>query len=204
METRTGFGGARIAWLVASTVLGLVILQALLRLILSGINAANGDFLLTMDTLMHVDQSVALPAGWEVAGPLPVRITMTDPPLLQVLLVVGNQAAGFLLVVAVLWLIQRIAASMRRGDPFQEANARRLRWTGILLLFGYPLVVVLEGFFQNWFFSNEHSPPLPPGGLSIGFPIISMVAILGGLCVLVLAEVFRYGIRLRDDVEGMV
>jgi hypothetical protein len=70
-------------------------------------------------------------------------------------------------------------------------------------LIGYPLAVIIDGFATNWFFSNEHSPVLPDG-LIIGFPIISLGAILGGLCMLVLAEVFRYGIGLREDVEATV
>ena len=73
----------------------------------------------------------------------------------------------------------------------------------MLLLIGYPLAVVIGGFFTNWFFSNENSPELADG-MVIGFPVISLSAILGGLCVLVLAQVFRYGIGLRENVEATV
>jgi hypothetical protein len=62
-----------------------------------------------METATQVEPSVSLPDGWEVAGALPVRVTMADPPLSQFLLLVGSNAAGFFLVVGVLWLIQRVA-----------------------------------------------------------------------------------------------
>lgn len=201
MGTSIGFRGARGALLVASGVLALVVLPVLVWLVLSGVRAATGDLEVSMETT--VQPSVSLPAGWEVAGDLPVRVTQADPPLSQFLLLVGSRAADFLLVVGVLWLIQRVAASIKRGDPFHQENVRRLRWIGILLLIGYPLAVIVGGLFTNWFFSNEHSPPLADG-LIIGFPIISLGAILGGLCMLVLAEVFRYGIGLREDVEATV
>lgn len=130
---------------------------------------------------------------------------MADQPLSQFLVVIATHASFFLLLVAGLWLVQRIAASIRQGgDPFQNATAQRLRWVGTLLLFGYPLAVFLEGFFRNWFFSNEHSPALLAAGTTIGFPVLSLGAILGGVCFLVLAEVFRYGVRLREDVEATV
>ena len=204
MGTNVDARAARSAWLVATALVALLVLRGVVWLVVSGVQAANGDLRLTMDTVMSFEPSASLPAGWVVTGDLPVRVTMANPPLSQFLLLVGTHAPGFLLLVAGLWLIQRVAASIRRGDPFQEANARRLRWVGILLLLGYPLSVFVGGFFQNWFFSNEHSPALPPAEITIGFPVISLAAILGGFCFLVLAEVFRYGVRLREDVEATV
>jgi len=203
MGTTIGFRGAWSAWLVASIALGLVILPAVVWLVLSGVQAANGDLQVTMETTVSVEPPVSLPDGWEAAGVLPVSVTTVDPPLSQYLLLVGSRAADFLLVVGVLWLIQRVAASIRQGNPFHQTNVRRLRWIGVLLLIGYPLAVIIGGFFTNWYFSNEHSPELADG-LVIGFPVISLGAILGGLCMLVLAEVFRYGIGLREDVEATV
>jgi DUF2975 family protein len=203
MHSNVGFRSARSAWLVANAAMALVVLPAVVWLVLSGVRAANGDLRVAMETMTRLESSVALPAGWEVAGELPVRVTMANPPLLQFLLFVGSNAAGFFLALGILWLIRSIAASVRRGNPFHPANVRRLRWIGILLLVGYPLSVIIGGFFTNWFFSNEHSPVLPYG-LVIGFPIVSLGAVLGGLCTLLLAEVFRYGIDLREDVEATV
>lgn len=199
-----GFRSARSAWLVAIVVLGLVVLPAVVWLVLAGVRVATGELEVAMESMISVEESVSLPAAWEVAGHLPVRVKIADPPLSQFLLVVGSHVADFGLVVTVLWLIQKIAGSIRQGDPFNPANVRRLRWVGTLLVIGYPLAVIIGGLFTNWFFSNEHSPPLPPDSLVIGFPIISVGALLGGLCTLVLAEVFRYGLRLREDVEGTV
>ena len=214
MHSNVGFRSARSAWLVATAAMALVVMPAVVWLVVSGVRAANGDLRVTvtagasaqifdMETMTRVEPSVSLPAGWEVAGELPVRVTMADPPFPQFLLLVGSNAAGFLLAVGVLWLIRRVAASIWRGNPFHQANVRRLRWIGILLVIGYPLAVTMGGFFTNWFFSTEHSPVLPEG-LVIGFPIISLGALLGGLCTLVLAEVFRYGLHLREDVEATV
>ena len=134
MEANARFRNAWTAWLVATVAIVLVVLPAVVWLVLSGVRAANGDLRVTMQVAMEAEPSESLPAGWEVAGALPVSVTMTNPPLSQFLLLVGSHAASFLLVVSVLWLIQRVAASIKRGDPFQQANVRRLRWIGILLL----------------------------------------------------------------------
>jgi hypothetical protein len=157
-----------------------------------------------METSMIVEPSSILPAGWEVSGTLPIVVTQTAPPFSQVLLETATQLPFFFLLVVGLWLIQRIAASIKQGDPFSHANARRLARIGVLLLAGYPLAVLAEGLFRNWFFSNENSPVLPEAEITIGFPLFSLSAILGGVCFLVLAEVFRYGLRLREDVEATV
>jgi len=204
MASDVGVRSARGAWVVAIVVLGLVLIPAVAWLVLAGVRAASGELEVAMETMISAEQSLSLPPRWEVAGHLPVRVRMADPPLSQFLLVIGSKAPDLVLTVGVLWLIQRIAGSVRRGDPFNAANVWRLRWIGTLLIIGYPLAVIIDGFFTNWFFSNEHSPALPPESLVIGFPVVSAGALLGGLCMLVLAEVFRYGLRLREDVEGTV
>ena len=201
MTTKVGFRNARGAWIVATVAIALVVVPVAVWFVVSGVRAVNGDFQITMEAGSQVEPP--LPAGWEVAGALPVSVTTPDPPFTQFLLLVGSKAAGFLLTVGVLWLIQRVAASMRRGDPFQQANVRRLRGIGLLFLIGYPLAVFVDGFFKNWFFSNEQSPALAPDML-IDFPVFSLGAVLGGVCMLVLGEVFRYGVGLREDVEATV
>jgi hypothetical protein len=46
--------------------------------------------------------------------------------------------ATWLIAVAVLFLMWRILRSVRTGDPFVPANARRLTWTGLVVGSGAP------------------------------------------------------------------
>ncbi|HET6749674.1 MAG TPA: DUF2975 domain-containing protein [Actinomycetes bacterium] len=104
-----------------------------------------------------------------------------------------------LLVVAALWQLWGLLRSARRGDPFTIANVWRLRQFGWLLLLGWPLVAYLTMALKEWLASSL--PANETGGL-FAPPIGG--ALVFGLAVLVLAEVFAHGLRLREDVEGTV
>jgi hypothetical protein len=104
-----------------------------------------------------------------------------------------------LLVVAALWQLWGLLRSARRGDPFTIANVWRLRQFGWLLLLGWPLVAYLTMALKEWLASSL--PANETGGL-FAPPIGG--ALVFGLAVLALAEVFAHGLRLREDVEGTV
>jgi hypothetical protein len=100
-----------------------------------------------------------------------------------------------------LWQLRGLLGSVRHGDPFHAANVRRLRWFGWLLLLGYPLVALASSLLKESLGStmSEAQPLL--GNSAVVTPAAAM---LGGLAVLVLAEVFAHGVRLREDVEGTI
>ena len=102
------------------------------------------------------------------------------------------------------WLLRRIvlstigSAGLRNGDPFVKANVRRLQLIGTFLML-MPLVsvgcqiaaaeLVLDSAVKD-------SAILP-------FDVNFVWLWMGGL-VLILSEVFAAGVRLREDVEGLV
>jgi DUF2975 family protein len=65
--------------------------------------------------------------------------------------------------------------------------------------FGWPLVAYLTMELKEWLATT------PPADQTSGVfaPPIGL-ALLFGLAVLVLAEVFAHGLRLREDVEGTI
>jgi Protein of unknown function (DUF2975) len=103
-----------------------------------------------------------------------------------------------LLGIAILWLLRGILFSVRQGDPFTQANVRRLRAIGLALLIGTPVAELLMSAFDQALTSSVRAPG---SGLSFSVPGTGVVA---GLGVFVLAQVFAHGVRLREDVEGTV
>lgn len=63
MAGRVGLQGARAAWFVVSAALVLVVLRGLVWLVVSGVQAARGEFRATMDTMMLMEPSPSLPDG---------------------------------------------------------------------------------------------------------------------------------------------
>jgi hypothetical protein len=169
--------------------------------------ARDGDSLLYGDTL-----TVPLQLSPEDAGPLPsgvhfrgwpdVSAEVENPTSKQMLLRSAMDFGPLVLFVAGLWLVQGFARSVKAGDPFGAANVQRLRRLGFLLVAGAPFVELL-----NWSLRQSLYDNLPPnrfGDVGVEGFSLPAGALLGGLGVFILAEVFAYGLRLREDVEATV
>jgi len=150
------------------------------------------------------EPDIQLPSGFEVAGVVPLRAVIEDPSPAQLVLATGTPAVWWAGAVAILWLLQRLAQSVRKGDPFSASNVRRLRQLGFLFLVGYPLATIIDGFLTDWFISTAFTEgrPFPP--ILIEFQVLSATALLAGVGLLVLAGVFAHGVRLREDVDATV
>ena len=91
---------------------------------------------------------------------------------------------------------------MLAGDPFGARNVQRLRNLGLLLAAGTPLVALVDTALRNALF--DELPPYPSLDLgSAGFSL-PLGEVLAGLGAFILAEVFAYGRRLREDVEATI
>ena len=117
-----------------------------------------------------------------------------EMPLSRPLLLFGLGAlsayfGGFLLI---LRYLRKIFRTLTLGDPFQPDNVRRLRQIGLIL------AVVNGGV---WIARCLVSTRLAPGVMESQGLGDLMTPIFSILVVLVLAEVFREGARLRHESE---
>jgi hypothetical protein len=88
-----------------------------------------------------------------------------------------------------------IVRTVRAGDPFVAANARRLQtiaWT----LLGLQLLSIVIGAI-----AKTVSTPAHPLDLDAGFSINGWLAVL---LTFLLARVFAEGTHMREDLEGTV
>lgn len=150
-----------------------------------------------------------VPEGWAQLGDYAMEraggageLTFWDPGLLR--------RTIWLIAIALIpvglawlwWTLSRIVASAREGDPFSQRNARRLAISGVLVALGPPLVVLSEQVVLRWMLANSSAA----GKADIWFrwESLPLWALGVGLALLVLAAVWRRGVAMRDDLEGLV
>lgn len=108
--------------------------------------------------------------------------------------VVAAALAVMLMVLALAWaallpLIQMLR-STAAGAPFTLANVKRLNWIAGTIAVAYLLQFVL--------------PPLLPFASQDIIKPMGVDGVFAILLTLVLAQIFREGVRLREDAEGTI
>ncbi|HSP66900.1 MAG TPA: DUF2975 domain-containing protein [Bryobacteraceae bacterium] len=106
---------------------------------------------------------------------------------------------GLMVSLAVgLWVLtqlRHIFRTLRDGRPFVAANAARIRWVGLAVIIGEIADAAIR-FNWSYYFSSHFTAP---GVRFVPRLDINGMAIVSGLILLVLAEVFREGTRLKED-----
>jgi hypothetical protein len=114
----------------------------------------------------------------------------------------GTVAAGAVAVFAalavVLWILGQLRAVFRTllaGQPFVSANAVRIRRIGYAVIFGEVVRGLLASYGMRYVATH-----FAVEGLSFHTrPDLNVVALVCGLIILVIAEVFREGTRLDEE-----
>jgi hypothetical protein len=169
--------------------------------------ARGGDSLLYGDTLrvpleLSPEDIRPLPSGVEPRGWIGVNVAMVHPTVSTMLLRSAMDLGPLVLFVAGLWLLRGFLGSVLRGDPFGTANVQRLRAIGFILVIGAPIVELVNYSLRQSLFTRV--PPHPSVDLGMAGFTLPANALIGGLGAFILAEVFAYGLRLREDVEGTI
>jgi hypothetical protein len=166
-----------------------------------GNNVVLGDSLSVKADLVRSDVH-QLPEGVLLTSNPHVSVEVTSPTTKQALLsnVMGLGKAA--LVGFVLWFLRGLARTAKEGDPFVADNVRRLRGIGFTLAFGGPLVALVDSWANDSLLSSlPASARLHLTRAGFAFPL---ELILAGMGAFILAAVFAYGVRLREDVEATV
>jgi hypothetical protein len=189
----------RVGYVVVTIGLVLAVATAVGFVAISLFAATGGDGTSIRTTVTIPSEHLrSLPVGVEIADMTPVTLKIDDPTPGQSVMTLLTGLPWFALGLVVLFLIRRILSSVRRGDPFNAANVRRLRTIGFGLLIGGPFAMYLGQMLMQWV---AESARIQGVGLHLEVPGTLPLA---GLGVLILAQVFAHGVRLREDVEGTV
>jgi hypothetical protein len=131
---------------------------------------------------------------------IPVEIVVLNGSGQQIALDRLRTLLGLGMGLVTIWILRNLIGSVRKNEPFSTTNVKRLRQLGLVLLVGWPAVEIANNFITGGLADTTATGSL---GSSWNIPP-APEAMLGGLIVLILAEVFAHGLRLREDVEGTV
>src|SRR5215467_1634403 len=118
-----------------------------------------------------------------------------------------------LVLLALVWLVRGMVLSAWAGQsgeitPFIRDNVRRLRWMASLLAALWVYHLVLPTFTDELsFYAGAARNAVNNLNRGIGQPFpwyLTNGYLAVALLLLILAQVFSYGVRLQKDVEGLV
>lgn len=93
--------------------------------------------------------------------------------------------------------LRRIFKALAAGEPFDPANASRIRWIGLALIATQPM-----GFLMRLAFARQVQDAFHAEGIKIapawGF---NLVVVLFGLMLIVIAEAFRIGAEMKKEQD---
>ena len=135
----------------------------------------------------------------EITGPYRAQVTLWNPTAGERAAYVVAKVAPPVVALAVLVVLLRMVRSARTGDPFTPLNVRRLRLLAVLVGVGGLLAGAGADLLEAWILDHSAAGALTV--LEVGLPLD---AVLLGVLIAVLAEVWAHGVRLREDVEGLV
>jgi hypothetical protein len=203
---------ARIIYVIATISIGLGLTSAGFLVVFTAAKAigGNGEIVTVNQTVrpheldeikgLNEDRECGEPECVHLGQKIPVQTVVLNGTRAQVLMENAPTLLFILLSLTGVWILRNLVDSVRREEPFNEANVTRLRKLGLLLAVGYPVADVVASVIRGGLadstktgsFGSPWNVPPAPG------------AIAAGLVVLVLAQVFAHGVRLREDVESTI
>lgn len=130
-------------------------------------------------------------------------VRLTDPSTGQLLLASLPEVLMVLVTLVTGSLLYRVVRSLRQGDPFHRANARRLTAAALAVLVG-GLLTSGASAFSSMVLAGAAQDLLGPDSGVVAGGEMSLLPALAALPIACLAEFFRRGTVLRDDVAGLV
>jgi len=151
----------------------------------------------------YPDAHGAVPPHWAELLPGSSVVQLWDFATVQRLTFVGVQLAGYAGIAFIAVTLARLVAESRGESPFSLRNTNRLRRIGVLVLAGAPLLSIGHWAIERWIVEDSSM-----GDRVSVYPYhwssLPWWSMLVGAAVLVLADVWRRGVRMAADVEGLV
>ena len=137
-----------------------------------------------------------IPGSYLTGPQTTVGVKLDHPGWVDFMATTGSTVLGGLVVVVAVFFLWRVVRTVRLGNPFDPANTRRLYTVGTLFLVGAAL---------SWVGSAFTFAALARMSDYVDWSVqMSLDQFFLGLVVVMVAEVFRQGIKLRRDTEGLV
>ena len=135
----------------------------------------------------------------EITGPFKGQLAVLNPTFAMQWAWIYWQAAGPLLAAVALFVILKIVRSVRSGTPFTKVNASRLRILALLVGVGGTFLAVTNELVRRWLLDNSAASGIVGREWNITF-----IPLLVGVIIGVVAEVWRAGVVMAEDLDGVV
>jgi len=149
------------------------------------------------------DSRGGTPPHWAELLPGSSVVQLWDFTLLQKISFIGMQLAGYVGVAFIAITLARLVADSRGESPFVLRNVGRLRRIGAVVLVGAPLLSLGHWCVERWLVESS-SMADTVSVYAYHWSSLPWWSMLVGAAVLVLADVWRRGVRMAADVEGLV
>jgi hypothetical protein len=154
-----------------------------------------------------VSKSEAVTEPSVVAKEVTIKFKTTSNLIMSFLAALSVFGYGYLF--SIIFILRRFVHSLDKQNPFIIQNVKRLQVIGFLLLLIEPLRWIARYFLtqllDNYFIHTFHRGFVERFGYSIGFNLASVGYISSwitvGLIVLVIAEVFRQGLKMKEEQD---
>jgi hypothetical protein len=130
-------------------------------------------------------------------------VVFIDPTLIQKLAYVGLHIAGLLVIAWIWWTLAGLVRASRSESPFTAQAAARLAAIGWVILLGGPAFSVANWAILSWMLETSSLAPYAEVA-SYSIFRVPWWTVGVGAAVLVLAAVWRRGVAMADDLEGLV
>lgn len=137
--------------------------------------------------------------GTVLRGTRHAELAVGDPGLGDRVLLAAPEVLRAALIIAILSILMRMAATFRTGDVFVPANVRRLFAISTAVLLLGTAAPALDMLTTNALVSGT---PIEDA-VEIGFAVRADTVLLA-ILIAALAGAFGHGARLRADTEGLV
>jgi DUF2975 family protein len=152
------------------------------------------------DPALYTYGADAIPEGrGEFSGPFEAQVNAYAPTAGQRFGLVGSELLASVATILVVVLLLKIVRSLRLGDPFVAANARRLRLIAVVVAVGGMGAGLLRLVGEHLVLSEPAIRPFVEPNYHLSF-----LPLLASAGVWLLAEVFRRGTLMRAELEGLV
>ncbi|SFN90467.1 DUF2975 domain-containing protein [Actinomadura madurae] len=152
---------------------------------------------------VRIDKAAEVPplrsGGTTLQGTNDAELAVADPTLWDRVLLATPQIVHAALIIVILSILMRMAATFRTGDVFVPANIRRLYAIAVALLVTATAVPALDMITTEALISGT---PLT-NAVTSSYTLQTSTVILS-ILVAALAGAFGHGTRLRADTEGLV
>ena len=124
-------------------------------------------------------------------------VTVTGPPVTAVVLTMLGVIGMLTVALVVLHRLRRIFRRLVEGQSFLDENARSLRFIGLAVVVGELAWAVFQYLGQQAMAGSLSSAEISFHPAFAPRPSV----VLAGLALLIVAETFREGIKMRADLE---